>query len=119
MGFSIESALRLEQKFDPVWFVPSTTHLSKYLEIRKIYYPTQGYEAGLYIGKLNYTQEITKLKEMSHKLQNDTFMATNIITWVDPFRYYVKSNFHKGNNAISIYYITTIILQFNVYFRYV
>lgn len=102
LGFSIDSALKLEQRFDPTWFVPSTTHLSKYLDIRKQYYPTQGFEAGLYVGNVNYTHEITKLRDMAEKLQNDTFMANNVIAWVDPFKHYVKSNFHKDIYAEAI-----------------
>lgn len=100
VGFSIESTLKLEQRFDPMWFVPERTHLFKYLEQRRTYYPTMGFEAGLYMGSLNYSQEIGQIKKVSDLLIQADDVGTEVTSWVDPFRDYVYKNFRKGKESL-------------------
>lgn len=96
LGFSIESIRKLEQRFDPTWFIPQNTHLADYLKVRKIYYPTNGFEAGIYMGSINYTYEIMNIKNMVDHLNYENESVLDVISWVDPFRDYVKINFISG-----------------------
>lgn len=95
-GFSIESSLKLEQKFDPKWFLPEGTHLAGYLKMRNDYFPHVGWEAGFYMGALNYSQEIKKISKAVDKLENMTDIASNVMSWVEPFRTFVLVNFKHG-----------------------
>ncbi|KAF5282163.1 hypothetical protein FQR65_LT02860 [Abscondita terminalis] len=103
LGFSIESTIRLEQRFDPEWFIPSSTHLYKFLRKRNEHYPTAGFEAGIYLGSLNYTDEINNIKNIVTGLEESPKYVENIQSWVDPFRDYVKLNFKKDmfNESLS------------------
>ncbi|XP_066250245.1 patched domain-containing protein 3-like [Euwallacea similis] len=92
-GFSLNSAVKLEQRFDPTWFLPEETHLAKYMEIRNTHFPQLGYGGGLYLGALNYSQEITKIKLSVEKLENLTDVTRNVVSWVEPFRNFVLVNF--------------------------
>lgn len=51
-SFSFTGLLRLEQKFDPNWFIPERTYLSQFLTVKKELFPDQGYEANILMGKL-------------------------------------------------------------------
>lgn len=85
-----------------MWFIPERTHLAKYLEQRKKYYPTMGFEAGLYMGSLNYSQEILEIKKVSDRLILSDDVGTGVNSWVDPFRDYVYKNFKKGKRSMLI-----------------
>lgn len=89
--------MRLEQKFDPMWFVPENTYFYKFIEQRKLYFPNMGFEAGMYMGKLNYTQEYPNIKSVASKLDNLTDILQVTSSWVQPFQRYVKKTFSKGN----------------------
>ncbi|CAH0560340.1 unnamed protein product [Brassicogethes aeneus] len=94
LGFSIESSFKLEKHFDPNWFVPEETHLAKYIEVKRQFYPSYGFNAGLYLGSINYTHEINNIKRMVDDLEAMTNITTNVISWVDPFRDFVFDNYH-------------------------
>lgn len=99
-GFAIDGVLKLEQKFDPYWFIPESTYLSKYIEKSKEFYPDVGYEAGVYMGKLNYTAEMPKLIELSDSLKNRSDLIHGYSSWVEPFTEFVYRNFNIGNLKI-------------------
>lgn len=54
-----------------------------------------GFEAGLYMGSLNYSQEILQIKKMSDLLKQAD-IGTEVTSWVDPFGDYVYRYFQKG-----------------------
>uniref|UniRef100_A0A1Y1JZP0 SSD domain-containing protein n=1 Tax=Photinus pyralis TaxID=7054 RepID=A0A1Y1JZP0_PHOPY len=95
LGFSIESTIKLEQRFDPQWFIPQSTHLHTYLKKRIEHYPTAGHEAGVYFGSLNYSSEIHNIRNIVRSLEDSPDIIENLQSWVDPFRDYVKTNFKK------------------------
>ena len=41
-GISSRNLLKLEQKFDPSWFIPETTYLHKYIQASRKYFPDSG-----------------------------------------------------------------------------
>nr|XP_023011826.1 Niemann-Pick C1 protein-like [Leptinotarsa decemlineata] len=92
-GFGTVGTLKLEQHFDPEWFIPSNTYFGAFLETRRIHYPGRGFDAGLYIGRLNYSQEILTIKKISDELYSLHNITHNVQSWVDPFRNFVHINF--------------------------
>nr|CAH7737017.1 unnamed protein product [Callosobruchus chinensis] len=92
-GFAAQSALKLEQKFDPKWFLPPGTHLAEYLQAKYGYYPESGFNAGFYMGALNYTEEIPKIRHAVDRLKNMTDVTAEVVSWVEPFRDFVHVNF--------------------------
>lgn len=103
MGFSIESMLKLEQRFDPKWFIPKDTFLSKFLQKKADYYPSMGFEAGVYFGSLDYAQEINNIDYIVNNLSANGDMIKDVQSWVAPFQEYVKKNFKKGKIMTKIY----------------
>ncbi len=42
---------KLEQDSDPIWFIPSDSYAFKYDEVKDDYFPTDGYNTAVYLGK--------------------------------------------------------------------
>ncbi|CAG9837321.1 unnamed protein product [Diabrotica balteata] len=93
-GFSIESCMKLEKKFNPEWFIPEGTHLGNFFSARNTYFPLVGFDAGLYMGAVNYSHELTNIKRAVDKLNEISNTTENVVSWVDPFRDFVMFNFH-------------------------
>lgn len=97
-GFSIESILHLEQRFDPKWFIPEDTYYKQFLNIHEQFYPEAGYPAMVFLGKMNYRQEFMELSFLSEKLKNETYID-DVTGWVEPFHKYVLKNY--GRNIMN------------------
>lgn len=95
-GLSIRSALELEQRFDPNWFLPKESHLAEFLGIKRIYYPERGFDAGFYMGALNYSLELNNIGNAANQLESMSDVTTNVVSWVEPFREFVLFNFRHG-----------------------
>lgn len=95
LGFSVESIFRLEQRFDPAWFIPRHTFLGEFIADRSKYFPTSGFDAGIFIGAINYTEELPRLNDMMDQLENSTDIVTDTHGWIKPFREYVKVYYRK------------------------
>jgi Niemann-Pick C1 protein len=115
LGFSLDSIRRLEQRFDPTWFIPKDSYFADYLAVRKSYFPTNGFEAGIYTGSVNYSHELINIKNMVDDLSDQHDIALGVISWVDPFRNFVKINFQTGgcNTLKSSQYVFQILDVYN------
>lgn len=101
-GFSIEAILRLEQRFDPKWFIPDYSSYKQYLNAHEYYYPNEGHTGMIFLGEMDYQQELTNLHNMTRKLEKEWYID-DVETWVDAFHGYVKSNFgHDIYNTSTV-----------------
>lgn len=98
-AFSTQGLLRLEQRFDPNWFIPERTYLSKYLRHQEQYYPDIGKEASIFLGAINYTLELPKLVHAMELFDNRTELVQDVDAWIEPFREFVLVYFEKGERA--------------------
>lgn len=109
-AFSIDRVFQIKQKFDPIWFIPSSTYYFKYAMSHRHFYPNRGFESGIYMGKLNYSAELPKIIAMATQLKNQSHILGHVSSWTEPFAEYVE-DFHKTD-------ITTTLLtdaQFKFY----
>lgn len=113
-SYSFTGLLRLEQKFDPNWFIPQRTYLSKFLDVKKELFPDQGYEAAILMGRLNYTAELNHIANMVDTIEYRTDIVHEISSWVDPFHEFVEV-YHEVdffNNTLSDYDFRFYLSQF-------
>lgn len=89
-AYSVTGLLRLEQKFDPNWFIPQRTYLSKFLDVKRELFPDQGYEAAILMGQLNYTHELNHIASMVEKISYRTDIGTVITDIVDFISNWIK-----------------------------
>lgn len=99
-GFSIEAIFRLEQRFDPKWFIPEDTYYKDFLTNYDYYYPDEGNAAMVFLGEMDYNTEFSNLYEMTQNLRNQSYV-NELVTWVDSFQGYVLKNHGRNMNNIS------------------
>lgn len=93
-GFSIQSVLRLEQRFDPKWFIPDDTYYKQYLDAYDYYYPGEGHTAMVFLGELNYKNDFANLYNMLQQLDNEPYV-NELVSWIDYFYRYVLKNYNR------------------------
>ncbi|KAM3967251.1 LOW QUALITY PROTEIN: patched domain-containing protein 3-like [Aphomia sociella] len=93
-GFSVSAIFRLEQRFDPKWFIPDDTYYKEYLINYDYYYPDAGHLSMVFFGEMNYLHEFPKLYEIAHELRNQSYID-NVSSWVDSFHRYVLKNYKR------------------------
>lgn len=113
-GFSLVGLFRLEQKFDPNWFIPERTYLSKFITVKQDLYPDQGYEAMVLMGRLNYTQELVHIADMVDAIENRTDLVHEINAWIIPFREFIYTHHDHDfyREDLSEYDFRTYLSQF-------
>lgn len=102
-AYSTQGLLRLEQRFDPAWFIPERTYLSHYMRSQERYYPDIGYEASIFLGAVNYTEEMPKLLRTVELFENRTDLVQDVDAWVEPFREFVVLHYGQdiANETLS------------------
>lgn len=84
-AISIERVMHIKQKFDPMWFIPSRTYFSKYIMEHRKFYPNKGYEAGVYMGHLNYSLELPKIIQVAEEVLKRQDVLSNVQAWPTEF----------------------------------
>ncbi|XP_063533276.1 protein patched homolog 1-like [Cydia strobilella] len=109
-GFSIEAILKLEQRFDPKWFIPEYSDYKQYLNAHDYYYPEEGHTAMIFLGEMDYRHELSHLHNLTKSLEKKSYVK-DVVSWLHPFHGYVQSNFH-----LDVYNSTAVSEeQFNLY----
>lgn len=98
-AFSAEKVFHIKQKFDPVWFIPSSTQYFQYLMTNRHYYPDRGFEAAVYLGPMNYTSELPKIIWAAEMIKNQTSILSNVQAWTEPFQEYVLDSYSTDIKA--------------------
>lgn len=99
-GFSIDGILKLEQRFDPRWFIPDGTYYKEFLTQHELFYPNEGNMAMVFLGEMDYNKEFASLYEMSQELGRKSFVK-NFNPWVDSFQNYVLKNYERDLRNVS------------------
>ncbi|CAH2243068.1 jg2174 [Pararge aegeria aegeria] len=92
-GFSVQAIFKLEQRFDPKWFIPEDTYFKEFINIHDYYYPDEGQPAMIFLGDMDYNAEFVNLYNTVQVLRNESYVA-ELMTWVEIFHGYVLINFH-------------------------
>ncbi|XP_076629861.1 patched domain-containing protein 3 [Colletes latitarsis] len=90
----IVGILQLQQWFDPRWFIPNSSYLSKYISIKHLEYPDRGYEAIILMGNFNYTAEFPKLIYLTESFANLSTVE-KLDSWPKDFAEFVSQYYHK------------------------
>ncbi|KOC67294.1 Patched domain-containing protein 3 [Habropoda laboriosa] len=90
----IVGLLQLQQWFDPAWFIPSHSYLSKYINVRRDEYPEHGYEAMILMGDFNYTAEFPKLLNLVDRFTNLSTIQS-IHPWPQDFTKFVWDYYRR------------------------
>lgn len=86
---------RLEQWFDPVWFLPKDSYLSEYLIVKEHEFPKLGHDATVFMHEIDFAREFSKILNLSESLKSASFVE-NVKDWPEDFVDFVDTNFNIG-----------------------
>ncbi|XP_046483192.1 patched domain-containing protein 3 [Neodiprion pinetum] len=92
-AFGIYGSTRLEQHFDPEWFLPEGTYLAEYLDQFKQHYPEQGHEGFIFMGELDYVSNFPKILQLCETLKSLDILQ-NIDQWPVKFARFAKNQLY-------------------------
>ncbi|XP_034172296.1 patched domain-containing protein 3 isoform X1 [Osmia lignaria lignaria] len=90
----VKGLLQLQQWFDPGWFIPDHSYLSKYIGMLRLEYPDRGYDAMILMGDFNYTAEFPKIISLAETF-SDLSTVESIRSWPNDFAKFVMEFFGK------------------------
>ncbi|XP_054005477.1 patched domain-containing protein 3-like isoform X1 [Hylaeus anthracinus] len=97
----IMGILQLQQWFDPAWFIPNSSYMSKYISVKHLEYPDRGYEAIILMGHFNYTAEFPKLMDLTEKFVNLSTVES-LHSWPKDFAEFVSVYFQKDLRSTTL-----------------
>ncbi|CAH0729251.1 unnamed protein product, partial [Brenthis ino] len=98
-SFSIAAVFKLEQRFDPRWFVPDGSYYKDFINVHDEYYPDTGQPGVIFLDDLDYHREFAKLHDMIQILKNESYIA-EVNSWVDTFHGYVLKNYNPKSEGV-------------------
>ena len=88
----------LRQEFDPTWFLPADTYLSKWFRLNKEYFPSEGELGTIYFNNVKLPENIPKIEQLALDLKNQSAIES-VDTWTSGYVKYVLGNDLVGNNT--------------------
>ncbi|XP_021925965.1 Niemann-Pick C1 protein-like isoform X2 [Zootermopsis nevadensis] len=74
-GLNVWFVLKVEQKFDPMWYLNSESYPIQYNNKLNEHFPEYGKRAGIYLGsEINYFRDKDKLYELYTRLENNPYI---------------------------------------------
>ncbi|XP_071537135.1 NPC intracellular cholesterol transporter 1 homolog 1b-like [Panulirus ornatus] len=89
LATSIWGVTNLHQEFNPVWFIPQSSYLFQFLFRAQKYYPEAGERGMVYLGALNYSQELPKIGELTETMKRNKYISS-VDSWYDLMVNYTK-----------------------------
>lgn len=87
--------LKLQQKYDMARFLPGNTYFTDYIMEFRNYYPDRGTEASVFLGQLNYTQDMKRIMELSERIENQTQLLHYVQSWTKPLKDFIWMYYDK------------------------
>jgi predicted RND superfamily exporter protein len=80
---------QLEQKFDPIWFLPPSSYIAKWYSANAAYFPSEGESVVVYFTGIDWRSEATRIGELEEALRNETSIVARVDSWYDKFSSFV------------------------------
>ena len=101
---------QLEQKFDPVWFLPPSSYIAQWFTANAAYFPTEGESVTVYFTGINWPSEAAKIGQLEDELRKETSLVARIDSWYDKFNTFRseqnKFNVTEFDNLLTYYLFT-------------
>ena len=90
--------IRLEQRFDPEWFLPDDTYLARFVVAYKKYFPSDGDRVTIYCSGIDPVNEFEKLNKLAMDIKNQPDIVTSVDSWTFKFTEYYNTYFAKSKH---------------------
>ena len=83
---------QLRQEFNPVWFIPPESYLSKWFAANEKFFPKEGESVKINIAQVDLSQELPKIERLVKRLEEETTILSKVDSWYTKFKEYIESN---------------------------
>ncbi|CAG0919583.1 unnamed protein product [Notodromas monacha] len=92
LGANIYGFTQLEQKFDPIWFVPESSLARQFSNAADEQFPSGGQVGSVYFTSLNYFQDIPKIERIQRNLlDSKNARIGSIDSWATDFFLFINT----------------------------
>jgi predicted RND superfamily exporter protein len=81
---------QLEQKFDPVWFLPPSSYIAQWFGANAAYFPSEGESVTVYFTGIDWPSEAATIGRLETALRLETDMVARVDSWDDKFSEFVN-----------------------------
>lgn len=99
-GFGAVGSSRLEQWFDPIWFLPTDSYFSQYLAVKDVEFPNDGFPGTIFIRDFDLVSDMGKVMNLSQSFQDASFIE-KVEDWPGAFARYLEDSYEIGANNNS------------------
>ena len=94
-ALSLWGNVKLEQRFDPAWFLPQDTYLAQFVTAYKKYFPSKGDRVTIYCSGIDPINEFEKLNKLAADIKNETDIvdSATVDSWTFKFTEYYNKHF--------------------------
>ena len=96
LSCGIWQATMLEQEFQSIWFLPSSSYLRQWFEANIRYFPGDGERVTVYIAEIDFHKNLDKVEQLVMTLEQSTDIIKNVDSWYPSFKDF--SNNNLGSN---------------------
>ncbi|XP_037081976.1 NPC intracellular cholesterol transporter 1-like [Pollicipes pollicipes] len=82
---------QLRQEFNPLWFLPSDSHLAQFHRSAEHYFPTEGEKGVVFVSGVDFADNMPQMALLSERLSADPSIQ-RVESWYDEFQYYINYN---------------------------
>jgi predicted RND superfamily exporter protein len=101
---------QLQQKFDPVWFLPPSSYIAEWFTANAAYFPTEGESVTVYFTGIDWPSESAKIGLLEEELRKEISLVSKVDSWYDKFTLFVKEqtmyNETDFDNLLTYYMFT-------------
>ena len=83
---------QLRQEFNPIWFIPPESYLSKWFTANEKYFPKEGESVTINIAQIDFSQELPKIESLVKRLEEETTILSKVDSWYTKFKEYAENN---------------------------
>ena len=101
-GLAIWGNIKLEQRFDPAWFLPQDTYLAEFVTAYKKYFPAGGDRVTIYCSGIDTSGEFEKLNQLATDIKQQTDIVDSVDSWTFKFTDYYNNYFVKKKSDAKL-----------------
>ena len=103
----------MRQEFNPLWFIPSSTYLSKFFSVIESHYPDNGQMATMYVKTENLADHLSHLDQLISNVKNETGIISRVDDWFTGFKEFSTKHHAVGTIKCNEKLLSLILIFLN------
>ncbi|XP_012277603.1 patched domain-containing protein 3 [Orussus abietinus] len=108
LGFNILGLLKLEQNFDPLWYLNKDSYPIEFNDKLMEYFPQYGKRAALYMTGVDYYEDRNELIKLMHSLRENPYINSHTVdSWFEEYEKWLQNTNYDVEDRDEYYSVLT------------